>query len=230
MDKCLLVVPPTQPTRRITQGFMERRAQFVDRAVKSEFEIHLGVVLHRSREGFKEIAIVGRRCFQIIGVIKGVLAGRQVLGVMPSARVRTNGINRAPAILQKRADDVLRDVLKRRQRPYLCNMSLQANHQIRRLLRGEMIADVVGDQEDLMSEHIDPERTANPAALTASQLHPSLLDDLMVESIDKLQRHLGSAIKLLRGERVRDVIGKFVDRVFGHVGSSLARSSQSARS
>lgn len=199
------------------QGFFERRAEFVDGVVKAKVGIHIDVPLHRTGEGSKEIPIVGRRRLQILGMIEGVLAGGEVLGVMSSARMRTNGVNRAPAILQKRALDILRDVFKRRQWQHLFGMSRQPNQQRRHLARGEMAAEVVGDEEDLMGEDIDPEGAANAAAFTASQLDASLLDNPAVERVNKVERPLGRVSKFFRRERASDVFSEFLDRVFGHL-------------
>jgi hypothetical protein len=135
--------------------------------------------------------------------------------------MRTNGVNGASAVLQQRALDVLGDVFERGQWRDLFRMSRQTNHQSGNLASREMAANMVSDQEDLVGEDIDAERAANSAALTASQLHSSLLDDPAVERIDKGERHLGSVIKLFRSEGAGDVFREFLDRVFGHLALSL---------
>src|SRR5688572_8653911 len=116
-------------------------------------------------------------------MIEGVLAGGEVLGVMSSTRVRTNRVNTATAFDEQRALHIPRCMFKGRQSCDLFRMGCETNDQTRNLIRSEMVEDVTGNQEDFMCEHVDSKRAAHPTALTAGQLHISLLNDLSIEPI-----------------------------------------------
>ena len=217
MEKGLLVGEPPFPSRGIAQGLGQRGAELVDRVVKPQLRIGVDVLLHRSGQGPEKVAIVRAGKFQVIGMIESELAGGKVLRVMPPARVRTNLVNAAAAILlEERTPNVHRRVFKRRQREHRGRMFCQASHQMRKLESSEMAADVVNDQENLVRENIDMQRAAERATRTAGQLHSTLLDDPCVERIESGERMSRGAIEVVRRERSSDVVDELLSRVFRH--------------
>ena len=80
-----------------------------------------------------------------------------------------------------------------------------------------MAAHVAGDQKDLVRENVNSQRATDSAALAARQLHSPLLDDFFIQRIEEGERALGRVIKLLWSERVRNVVGEALKRVFGHL-------------
>ncbi len=64
---------------------MERSAKLVDRVIKSKLGICIDVLLHRLRQCSKKFAVVGGGGCQVVGMVKGELAGREFPGMMSSA-------------------------------------------------------------------------------------------------------------------------------------------------
>lgn len=187
MDECLLTIQPVLPGARIVEGFGQRAPKLVNRRVEAELNVGVDVLVHRLGQGAKKLTIMGGGCVEIRGMIESVLARREVLGVVPSACSRTHLVHAASLILQKRADDICRGMLKGCERKHLFGMRCQTSEKIRKLIAGERAADVVGDQEDLVREYVHAQAAACRAAFTAREFHCALLEQPTVQVIESVE-------------------------------------------
>jgi len=116
MQKHLFVILPAFPTQRIIQCLGKRRAEFVDRVVKAELRIHFDAPLHCFRKCVEEFPVVCARKIQIRRVIVSILTGGEIQGMLAAAGVRPRFIYAASPFTQERAHEILRRMLKGRQR------------------------------------------------------------------------------------------------------------------
>jgi len=127
-DECLFAVLPVLTGLWIMKRFIQCGPKLVDRLVEAENSVSFDILSDGLRQCSKEDLFMGGGSIQIFGMIESVLARREVLRVMPSARMRTNCVNAAPAILQEWADDVLRGVLEWCERKNFFGVDCQTNH------------------------------------------------------------------------------------------------------
>ena len=216
MKKRRFVSLPPGPTGGITQRLAQRGAEFVDRVVEVEFRVGVDVLLHRSGEGAEKVTVVRARKLQVIGMIEGEHARGEILRVMPAAGLRTRFVDAAPAFLEQRADDVARGVLEDREGQDLFRMRVQAIEQRGEFVCREMAVDVPRKPENLVSEDLDTQGTADRATGPAIQSDLLLLDDLFVQRIERDVGTGHSIIEIPRGERFGDVGDELLGGVCGH--------------
>ena len=144
------------------------------------------------------------------------MAGGEILRMVPPARMRTDRVDGAAVILQKRAGDIARGVLERRERQHGVRVVREAVIQRHFFLGAELAADVVGDQENLVRQHVHAQRAADRATGSAGERHFSLRDDPGVQVIEGGKGAPCGGVELLGREGAIDVFDELVQRIFGH--------------
>ena len=200
----------------IVERLLQSGAEFVDRGVETEAGIGGDVLPHGGGQGAKEFAIMRGWGLEVFGMIVRVLAGGESLGVVPPTRVRTDLVDGAAGILQKRAGDVACGVLARSERQHGLRVAREPLLQPVGFLRCELAPDVVGDQENFVRQHVHTQRTADRATRSAGERHLSFGDHPGVQIVEGGQGAASGRVEVLRREGAINVGDELVQRVVGH--------------
>ena len=210
------VVAPAGFAGGIGEGFVEGGAEFVKGVVKAELGVGLDVFAHGGGEGAEEFAVVGGGGVHVGGVVVGVLAGGEVLGMVAAAGLRADVVDAAAAVFEERAGVVLGGVLEGGERAHFLRMGGEALEDAGVFLWGEMTAEVVDDGEDFVREDIDAQGAADGAAGTAGQREAFARDDPGVHLVEGGVDELGGTVEIVGRESAGEVVEELLDGVVRH--------------